>query len=223
MAHPAPLDGLAVGPAAAFGGPVPPLWLLLAPAGIIVGRDGRTFSNPAPGPVVERFQAGGVDLPLDTEHATHIRAPAGLDAPAAGWIEAMEQRAGEVWGRVKWTEAGAAAVRSRGYRYYSPAYTLNAAQEVIAVQSVGLTNKPNLDLPALNRLAAPRPSPTLSGDALRIAAAFGNTPESLERYAQTAAALHRAQEGVIVDAARIAAAFGNTPTALIRYGHLTTT
>ncbi len=224
MAHPAPLEGLAVGPAAEFGGPIPPDWLLLAPAGVIVGRDGRTFSNPDPAAVVARFLANRADLPLDTEHATHIRAPVGLDAPAAGWITALEARHGEIWGRLSWTAAGAESVRTRAYRYYSPAYHLNQSQEVTSIASVGLTNKPNLYVTALNRGAFPSVSavPPITAEASRIAAAFGNTPERLERYAQTAAALHRVQEGETVDAARIAAAFGNTPAALTRYGHLTT-
>ncbi|WP_295430042.1 phage protease [uncultured Thiodictyon sp.] len=219
-----PEIGLAVGAASEFGGPIPPDWLLLAPAGVIVGRDGRTFSNPAPASVVARFLANRADLPLDTEHATHIRAPVGLDAPAAGWITALEARHGEIWGRVSWTAAGAESVRTRAYRYYSPAYHLNQSQEVASIASVGLTNKPNLYVTAMNRGAFPSaPAPALTAEASRIAAAFGNTLEALARYSQSPAALHREREGTTDEADRIAAAFGNTPAALTRYGHLTTT
>jgi phage I-like protein len=134
----------------------PPEWLLLAPAGEILGRDGRRFRNPDPAVVVAQCQAGGADIPLDWEHATHIRAPQGLDAPAAGWVVEVQARGAEVWGRVEWTEAGAAAVRERGYRYYSPAYYLDPQTRAITdIPSVGLTNRPNLALPALNSTEAP--------------------------------------------------------------------
>jgi phage I-like protein len=128
----------------------PPEWLLLVPAGEILGRDGRRFSNPDPATVVDAFDPAA-QLPLDWEHATHLRAPQGQDAPAAAWVTALEARDGEVWGRVEWNAAGAEAVRSRAYRYYSPAYLLGVDGAVVRLLSVGLTNTPNLTLPALNR------------------------------------------------------------------------
>lgn len=134
----------------------PPEWLLLAPVGAIQGRDGRAFTNADPQAVIALMQAAGVDIPLDTEHATHIRAPQGLDAPAAGWVVELQNRDGEIWGRVEWTAAGAEAIRARAYRYYSPAYFLDPQTHAITdIPSVGLTNRPNLSLPALNSHEAP--------------------------------------------------------------------
>lgn len=130
----------------------PPEWLLLVPPGAFAGRDGRAYVNADPHAIVAAFDPAAA-LPLDWEHATHLRAPQGQDAPAAGWILALEARAdGAVWGRVEWTASGAEAVTSRGYRYYSPAYYLGPdGRAVIGLASAGLTNQPNLRLPALNR------------------------------------------------------------------------
>lgn len=137
----------------------PPEWLLLAPAGVTQGRDGRSFRLDDPEAVVARFTADGDDIPLDWEHATHLRAPQGLDAPAAGWITALQVRDGALWGRVAWTADGAAAVSSRAYRFYSPAFYLDAQGAIVAIPSVGLTSKPNLRVPALNARPAPRVDP----------------------------------------------------------------
>jgi hypothetical protein len=211
-------SNLVAAPATEIQGDTLPNWLLLAPAGAFAGRDGRTYSNPDPLAVVARFQAGGVDLPFDTEHATHLRAPNGQPAPAVAWIDLMDVRDGGVWGHVNWTDAGVSALRSRAYRYYSPAYTTNQARELVCIESVGLTNKPNLDLVALNQQGQAGGTE----EAARIAAMFGNTPADLARYARIETQLHRAQAGSTEDAARIAAAFGNTPADLARHGQPTT-
>lgn len=128
-----------------------PDWLLLAPAGRTTGADGRSFALADPGAVVAAHEREHADIPLDWEHATHIRAPQGLDAPAAGWITSLQVREGAVWGQVAWTPAGAEAVRARAYRYYSPAYYHDDAGNIRGIPSVGLTGKPNLAVPALNQ------------------------------------------------------------------------
>jgi phage I-like protein len=130
---------------------VPPDWLLLAPLGTQTGVDGRGYRMDDPTPLLAAWDRRTADVPLDWEHATHIRAPVGLDAPAAGWIVDLQSRDDGIWGKIVWTEDGATAVRSRAYRYYSPAYLLDASGAVRAIASVALTNQPNLPLPALNR------------------------------------------------------------------------
>jgi len=67
----------------------PPGWLLLVPAGRFEGRDGRFWVNDRPDAIVAAFEAAGQPLPIDWEHATEIKAPAGDPAPAAGWITAL--------------------------------------------------------------------------------------------------------------------------------------
>lgn len=129
----------------------PPAWMLLVPAGLDVpGRDGRSFINPGPASLIDAFRSNGVDIVVDVEHSSHTQAVEGKPAPAFGWIVDLEDRSGELWGKVEWTEGGKAAVSSREYRYYSPAYSCDAAARIMRVVSVGLTNTPNLRLPALN-------------------------------------------------------------------------
>lgn len=129
----------------------PPEWLLLVPAGESQGRDGRTFRLSDPTPALETYRSEDADIPVDWEHSTHKQAPLGLPAPAAAWVVELQSREGAIWGRVEWTAAGAEAVRSRAYRYYSPAYYLDPTGAVVGIPSVGLTSKPNLRLPAMNQ------------------------------------------------------------------------
>lgn len=130
----------------------PPDWILLVPAGRFQGRDGRWWVNDHPDRIVAAFHQSGQPLPVDWEHATELKAPKGDPAPAAGWITALENRNGEIWGRAEWTDAAAAQIQARAYRYYSPAFLFEPeGRRVAALTSVGLTNRPNLDVPALNR------------------------------------------------------------------------
>ncbi len=126
----------------------------LVPAGSkITGLDGRIFHNPNPQAVVDWLNQRGRDLVLDFEHATELKAPKGDPAPAAAWIHDYRvEQDGRITGAVKtWTPAGEAAVLNREYRYLSPALAISRTTgNVVGIQSVGLTNKPNLGLSALN-------------------------------------------------------------------------
>ena len=131
-----------------------PPWIELIPAGAVVaGADGRRWTNPDPAGVVAASKVSASrPLPLDWEHATETRAPQGLPAPAAGWIDGLELREGAVWGRVAWTDEGRAHVAGRAYRFVSPVFThTRDDNRILALRSVGLTNTPNLTLTALNR------------------------------------------------------------------------
>lgn len=138
-------------PAPQGAGGVLPDWILLATPGANQGRDGRTFTLGDPAAILARFAAEAADLPVDYEHATHIRAPQGLSAPAAGWVVELAARTEGLAARVEWTADGAEQLRRRAYRYYSPAFLLDAQGGIVAVPSVGLTNRPNLRVPALNQ------------------------------------------------------------------------
>jgi phage I-like protein len=128
-----------------------PEWIPLVPAGQVVGRDGREWVNDSPQLVLDAFAAGSADLPLDMEHATELKAPQGEPAPAVGWIQELQIRDGQIWGRVDWTEAGRNAVESKAYRYISPVFVFErASKRVVALTSAALTNRPNLFLQALN-------------------------------------------------------------------------
>ena len=138
--------------AAVDGGNLPE-WIELLPAGqVITGRDGRTWINDRPEMILAAFAADGKDLPIDWEHSTQLKAPNGDRSPAAGWIKAMEIRDGAIWGRVEWTNDGAASIASKEYRYISPVFHFEIeTNRIFRIVSCGLTNTPNLYLNALNR------------------------------------------------------------------------
>jgi len=135
----------------------PPEWVELLPPGPdIVGQDGRSWTLKNPDRPVKIFQRRQTPLVIDWEHATEVRAPAGQDAPAAAWVTELEIRDGAVWGRAEWTERAAQQIRAREYRYLSPVFLYEKdSREIIALDSAGLTNRPNLPLTALNREEAP--------------------------------------------------------------------
>lgn len=135
----------------------PPEWVELIPAGPNVqGRDGRAWIFDRPDLVISTFKAEGRDLPLDWEHSTELRAPEGLPAPAAAWIQELEDREGALWGRVSWTPKGAETVSNREYRYLSPVFQFEkATSRIVRLLSAGLTNSPNLHLTALNSQETP--------------------------------------------------------------------
>jgi phage I-like protein len=125
------------------------VWLPLIPAGVFPGDDGRVWNNSNPDAVVASFTR---KRPFDIEHATHIKGPKGEKAPAVGWILALNNIAGEVWGMVEWNSEGRELLEKKEYAFYSPAFTFDEQGTVQAIASAGLTNEPNLEqLPALNR------------------------------------------------------------------------
>ncbi len=132
-----------------------PEWIELIPRGPeIDGRDGRNWKLKEPGRVARDslMRSKGLPLPLDYEHASEKRGPKGEEAPAAGWINALEERDGAVWGRVEWTPRGAQMVADREYRFVSPVFFYDQnTSEILFIVSAGLTNQPNLVLKALNR------------------------------------------------------------------------
>lgn len=144
------------------------VWLPLIPPGVFSGLDGRTWNNSNPDAVVAAFTR---KRPFDVEHATHILGPQGKPAPAYGWIEALENIDGEVWGMVEWNEDGERVLATKNYAFYSPSFTYDANGVVRRITSAALTNDPNLDqLPALNREETPMPLPVELTQALGLGA-----------------------------------------------------
>ncbi|HDZ9236855.1 TPA: peptidase [Vibrio cholerae] len=121
----------------------------MIPAGKFIGEDGRQWINDEPDAVVERFSR---KLPFDIEHATHIKGPQGEAAPAFGWMTKVENRNGEVWAFTEFNSEGVELTgEEKKYAFYSPAFSFDKNGRVIALLSAGLTNQPNLNVPALNR------------------------------------------------------------------------
>ncbi|SPD73807.1 Mu-like prophage I protein [uncultured Desulfobacterium sp.] len=129
-----------------------PEWIPLLPEGeMIEGRDGRSWLNDRPQDILASFSRADKDVVIDWEHSTELKAPQGEPAPAAGWIRQMEIRNATPWGRVEWTPRGMDSVVNREYRYYSPVLLYEKQTgRIVAIRSLGLTNRPNLHLAALN-------------------------------------------------------------------------
>jgi phage I-like protein len=124
----------------------------LLPAGeTFEGRDGRKFENTEFEALLAEFHANGMDLPIDIEHSTEVKAPEGEPAPAMGWIKSLSMDADGVWGDVEWNERGKELVESKQYRYISPVFEAEAkTKRVVKLLSAALTNRPNLYLKSLN-------------------------------------------------------------------------
>lgn len=127
-------------------------WLLLIPAGTFSGRDGRGPYHAGDLVSLQRIAdttrryAGSTDILVDYEHQSRNSQENGKPAPAAGWIKEVDARPDGLYGRVEWTDNAAAAIKAKEYRYISPVYFHTKAGEVLALQTVALTNVPNLDL-----------------------------------------------------------------------------
>ena len=123
------------------------------------GRDGR-------GPWIMRDKAhaerviaatrqflGSADMMADYDHQSeYATLGTGNQAPASGWIEGGKIRADDdgIHVVVDWTPTAEAALASREYRYVSPNFRVNRqTREITRLVNIGLTNSPNLDLPAL--------------------------------------------------------------------------
>jgi phage I-like protein len=167
LASDSDFDGLALCQVVDVKTGLAPEWIQLVPAGDKVeALDGRKFGNASPQHVVDAFWKDPRDVPIDWEHASELRAPKGKDAPAAGWIVAMEVRNGAVWGRVEWTQRGRASLESREYRYISPAFMFDKKTgNILRVVSAALVNRPALDMPAVARATTSNDNETNQGNA----------------------------------------------------------
>ncbi|HHL7164620.1 TPA: phage protease, partial [Escherichia coli] len=157
--------------------------------------DGRTWINRNPHEVVAR--SSDIKIPVDIEHATEIKGPRGEDAPAYGWVEELRVTdSSTIEGRVVWSESARWMLSERRYRYYSPAFFFDADGAVTRLSSVGLTNKPNLDFPALNTEKNPMTVPVQITGLLGLAesATVDDTVAAIKQLQENEqVALNRAQ------------------------------
>lgn len=99
--------------------------------------------------VIAQRQTLTNDLLFDYEHQTLNAEANGKPAPAAGW----GKNAALVWREdglfikdVQWTDAAAAAIRKKEYRYISPVFSYDKQTgKVIRLINVALTNQPAID------------------------------------------------------------------------------
>lgn len=133
-------------------------WIHLAPLGDHPHEQvTQRLSADSVAALVERHESDGrPHLLLDYEHESH---DAASRTEAAGWITELQARADGLWGRVRWTDAGAAAVQGGRYRYISPVWEVREAGAGVVVPvrllDAAVTNRPNLRglQPLSNRLS----------------------------------------------------------------------
>jgi len=129
---------------------------------VLVG-DGETKMNDGSRIVVDSESAAetikeilrkGVDIPIDTDHATLYGPMRGFRAPAVGWIDRTTVKYAPGRGlvaSVRWNDDGANLLHSRSYRYGSPVAAIDKhSGRIKGFHSYALTNKPlTLDAQAL--------------------------------------------------------------------------
>ncbi|MBD3728754.1 MAG: hypothetical protein IE933_03530 [Sphingomonadales bacterium] len=134
--------------------------VLLLPFGEFYGRDGRgpyrlVDSSHAEEVIAATRQfAGNADLLINYDHQSEYAATPGVggQAKAAGWIDpaSLTVASDGIRGDVEWTKPAEAALQAREYRYHSPHFRVHPKTRLITrLVNAGLTNSPNLDLPAL--------------------------------------------------------------------------
>ena len=176
-------------------------WWLLVPAGRFGGRDGRQWINDRPDAVIAAIKAMNRQVVLDEEHATEIRGAKGEPAPARGFFIDYENRAGAIYGKVDLNTIGARKLKDREYKYYSPAYYYEpATRRITGLSSVALTNKHNLDLPALNTQQPNEESPM---DYTAIATALGLNTDATETQIIAAINAIKSQHQTALNAAQM--------------------
>jgi phage I-like protein len=133
----------------------PPKRVKLLPIGEVTLRDGRgpfLIADRAHAEEIvaatRRFLAG-VDLMFDYDHQAlyAVKPGVGGTAIAAGWAKtvSLEVEDDGIYADVEWTEAAAAKIGAREYRYLSPAFA--ADKTTMRVQR--LTNAALVNIPAL--------------------------------------------------------------------------
>ncbi|MDY7001710.1 MAG: phage protease [Thermodesulfobacteriota bacterium] len=121
--------------------------ILILPLGEIQGRDGRRWilTRGDAGAVVDKVHAEGVDIVIDYDHGTYAGS-----GKAAGWLRDFKADAQGITAVAEFTPAAEESIDNKEFRYLSPAF-LSEGERILALESVGLVNTPNIaDLPALN-------------------------------------------------------------------------
>lgn len=129
-------------------------WAQVMPAGEFAARDGR----PGSGKAWRISDAQGTALAvrltaiaeksaiaIDYEHQSILSASNGQPAPAAGWMNRFEWRAGlGMFAAVRWTDRARALINGDEYRYISPVLLFDNSGQVIGLHNAALVSTPAL-------------------------------------------------------------------------------
>lgn len=124
------------------------LWLPLIPIGAFAGRDGRNWNNSDPAAVIKNTTLPFI---LDIDHASETTP----NTEASGWITQLKIENNHILGLLELNSRGKQVIEDKRYKFYSPAFNVTKDGSVHSLCSVGLTNKPNLNVPALNNTTTP--------------------------------------------------------------------
>ena len=120
------------------------------------GKTPFTVDEVSIGLILAAFEGGKTDLVVDYEH----QSLSGSEAPAAGWIKALEDRGPDgLWGAVQWTDRAKEYLKNREYRYLSPVVLIRKKDgRAVELLGAALTNLPAIDgmMPVVN---TSRPGP----------------------------------------------------------------
>jgi phage I-like protein len=93
--------------------PEPPEWIMIFPkVGEIVTRDQRRYNVDAAA-LIARFEADGLDIPIDINHSTDTAAKNGARSDAVGWISKLRIEGSALLGKVKWLDETSLTKTSR--------------------------------------------------------------------------------------------------------------
>lgn len=123
-------------------GPDPPSEFRIFTAGVVRTLKGDfVFGEKEMAAVLADVARRGVELPIDYDHAMVDPASSREERAAAGWFSVAD-RGGELWAvGVRWTECGDEDVRSKEWRYISPAFDAKG-KSITNLINVALTNIP---------------------------------------------------------------------------------
>ncbi|MBU6167197.1 MAG: hypothetical protein KGQ52_13870 [Alphaproteobacteria bacterium] len=128
-----------------------------------------------------RANAGAANIPVDYDHQLVFAAGKGVggQAPAAGWIDpaTLQADAAGIWADVQWTQAAAARLAAREYRYVSPSFFAAKDGRLLAIAHLSLVNYPAItDLPAVATAITNPEKPNME----KIATALGLPADASE-------------------------------------------
>ncbi len=144
------------------------IWLPLVPIGAFTGRDGRSWINSDPEAVINNTTLPFV---LDIDHASELTA----NTEASGWVTQLKIQEDHIFGWLEFNALGKKAIDEKRYKFYSPAFNVTKDNVLLDLSSMGLTNKPNLYVPALNKAQDNQTTPQQKDDPMlpELLAALG--------------------------------------------------
>ena len=145
--------------------------LLIMPAGRVelFNMEDVILDEAGAQSVLAAFRERGVDIPVDYEHSTKLKAYVGEESPAAGWITSMHWDADRgLIGSVNWTPRALKQIKDKEYKYASPHFDVDrGTRRVEFVMAVALTNTPricNMEQLIAASVAASNRSESISGE-----------------------------------------------------------